>query len=417
MSKRLTQKTFEGFEEQAAPVPRDAAATANSRAAADGPQESFPPPAGAKPVPGRIETGSAKLAELAIDLTGKSVYVIDAHSLIFQVFHAIPEMTGPAGQPVNAIFGFLRDILQLVRNQAPDYLFCAFDLPGKTFRHQLYEGYKASREEMPEDLSPQIGHVQRLLEALQIPVLTAEGFEADDVLGTMAALVERLHGECVLVTNDKDCRQLITDHVCLFNIRKNEFLDTAALAAEWGIRPDQVVDYQALVGDPIDCVPGIPLIGPKLARQLITQYETLESVLDHAQDVGGVKRRESILQHREQALKSRELVRLASDVPLCVDWTQAQVGLDDPTAALKLCEEFGFRSLADQVAKWAGAAASADTGTAWQTNYRTVTTPAQLSRVGWYAAHIRPLRAGHRDHQSGCASGPVGRHFDLLGYR
>lgn len=380
MAKRFTQKVFDGFDEEADSPGADSHPQPPS--GADAPASEYCPhlPA-AGGESDQAGHGVVDAAHMMDDLSGKSVYVIDAHSLIFQVYHAMPEMTGPAGQPVNAIYGFLRDILQLVRNQSPDYMFCAFDLPGKTFRHQLYEAYKADRAEMPEDLVPQIAQIQRLLDALEIPVLASEGFEADDVLGTMAAVVERLHGQCILVTNDKDCRQLITDHVRLFNIRKNEFLDAQSLLNEWGIRPDQVVDYQALVGDPIDNVPGIPLIGPKLAQQLLTQYGSLESILDHAGEISGTKRRESVHQHRQQVLKSRELVRLARDVPLQVDWTMGQVRLLEPARALKLCEEFGFRSLADQIVQWAGGPGPSSSTTSWQAHYQTLTRPEQLAEL------------------------------------
>ena len=218
------------------------------------------------------------------------MWVIDAHSLIHQVFHALPEMTSPKGEPVGAVFGFTRDLLYLLEEKKPDYLFCAFDLPGKTFRHAMYDEYKIQRAEMPEDLVPQIPAIRRVIAALGIPALSCESYEADDVLATVARLTDELGGQCFLVTGDKDCRQLITDRVKVFNIRKNEVFDRDALQAEWGIAPEQVVDFQALVGDSVDNVPGVPLIGPKFARQLLEQYGTLEAVLDHAGDVPGAKR-------------------------------------------------------------------------------------------------------------------------------
>ncbi len=147
--------------------------------------------------------------------------MIDGHSLIHQVFHALPEMTSPRGEPVGAVFGFTRDLMYLIEEKKPDYLFCAFDLPGKTFRHEMYDQYKIQRPEMDVDLVPQIASIRRVLEVLGIPALGIEGFEADDVLATVARLTDELGGECFLVTSDKDCRQLITDRVKIFNIRKN----------------------------------------------------------------------------------------------------------------------------------------------------------------------------------------------------
>lgn len=296
------------------------------------------PAAGGQPV----VSGSESVA-------GGTIWVIDAHSLIHQVFHALPELTSPKGEPVGAVFGFTRDLLFLLEEKRPDYLFCAFDLPGKTFRHAMYGEYKIQRVEMHEDLVPQIPAIRRVIAALGIPALGCESYEADDILATLARLGEGLGGDCYLVTGDKDCRQLISERVKVFNIRKNEVFDAAALWAEWGISPQQVVDFQALVGDSVDNVPGVPLIGPKLARQLLQQYGTLEAVLDHAGEVAGAKRRENLVKFRDQALLSRELVRLNDQVPLRIDWSAGRVGRVDLEAALALFRDFGFRGMGQKL--------------------------------------------------------------------
>ena len=164
----------------------------------------------------------------APDLTGATVYAIDANSLIFQVFHAIPEMTSPRGEPVNAVFGFTRDLLFLLEKKKPDYLFCAFDMSGPTFRHELYDGYKVQRSEMPAELRPQFPKIRRMIAALGIPILELESFEADDILATVARLAEESGGECLVVTGDKDCRQLISDRVSVYNVRKDQVYDALA---------------------------------------------------------------------------------------------------------------------------------------------------------------------------------------------
>jgi DNA polymerase-1 len=279
-------------------------------------------------------------------LEGKTVWVVDSHSLIHQVFHALPEMTSPSGAPVGAVFGFTRDILHLWEDMRPDYLFCAFDLPGKTFRHAMYEPYKAHRPEMDIDLVPQIASIRRVLAAMGIPAVGCEGFEADDVLATIAGLVDRRGGRCFLVTADKDCRQLIRDRVVIHNIRKNAMIDRDALRADWGVAPEQVVDFQALVGDSTDNVPGVPLIGPKLAQQLLQKYGTLDSVLDHADEVSGEKRKQNLREGRAVAMLSRDLVRLAADVPCAIPWSRARPGQADWRRLAALFREFGFRSLA-----------------------------------------------------------------------
>ena len=164
----------------------------------------------------------------------------------------------------------------------------------------MCESYKAQRPAMPETLVPQIPAIRRILAALGIPGARLASFEADDILATVAQEAKRHGADCFLVTADKDCRQLIADRVRVYNIRKNEMFDAAKLREEWGVSPSQVVDYQALVGDSVDNVPGVPLIGPKMARQLLEQYGTLEAVLDHADDVPGEKRRENL---RNSAIK------------------------------------------------------------------------------------------------------------------
>lgn len=290
------------------------------------------------------------------DLTGKTVYVVDAHALIYQVFHALSSanMTSPKGEPVGAVHGFTRDLLDLLERCQPDYLFCAFDRSGPTFRHHLTDTYKANRDEMPVDLRGQITKIRELLNLLQLPAMDLEGFEADDILATMARITTEMGGNCYLVTNDKDCRQLISPSVKLYNIRKAKIYDEQDLLTDWGIRPDQVVDFQALVGDPVDNVPGVPLIGPKIAAELIQRFDTLEGVFANLDQVSGKKRKENLENGQEAAALSRQLVRLDPDVPIEVDWQQGQTDHYDVQAALALCNELGFRSLPERLAQLAG---------------------------------------------------------------
>jgi DNA polymerase-1 len=311
------------------------------------------------------------------DLAGKRVFVVDANSLIFQVFHAIPEMTSPRGQPVNAVFGYTRDMLYLLEQQAPDYLFCAFDLAGPTFRHELFEGYKGTRSEMPEDLAPQFDFVRQTLSALTIPILELEGFEADDILATLARICDEQSAQCFLVSGDKDCRQLLSPQVQIFNIRKNQFFDAAALQADWGIRPDQVIDYQALVGDSVDNVPGVPGIGPKTARELLQTYGTLDELLARAGEVAGTKRRENLQQFADQARLCRKLVALDQEVPLDIDWSAGQVRGFDPEPVLALFTEFGFHSLGQKVKSLMAQRPQVD----WQADYQLISSGEQLAEL------------------------------------
>jgi DNA polymerase I len=314
-----------------------------------------------------------------VDIKGWNVYVVDAHSLIFQVFHAIPEMHSPRGEQVAAVFGFVRDMLYLIEDKKPNALICCFDLSGPTFRDELFDAYKADRSEMPADLVTQIPKIERVLKAMSIPILTCEGYEADDVLATLARICDERGANCFVVTGDKDCRQLITDRVAVFNIRKNQVFDAAALREEWGIAPDQVVDFQALVGDKVDNVPGVPGIGAKTAQQLLESYGTLDNLLEHAAEVPGAKGKK-LLESREQALLSRQLVRLDTQVPVVPDWDASRIGGIDHEAIIELFADFGFRSFVDRVSKLQPAA-GAPTSTAADANYQIIDTPEKLAKL------------------------------------
>lgn len=352
----------------------------------------------ANPEP-RCEVGPPVVPPMS--LAGQTVYVIDANSLIFQVFHAIPEMSSPKGEPVNAVFGFVRDILFIAETREPNYLFCAFDMAGPTFRHELYADYKVHRTEMPDELRPQFPAIRRVLEALGVPILELQSYEADDILATLARVTEELGGDCYLVTADKDCRQLITEHVKVYNARKNLVYGASELAEDWGVAPGQVVDFQALVGDPVDHVPGVPLIGPKLAKELLQKYGTLDAVLDHAHEVSGTKRKQNLIDSRQQALLSRQLVRLDAHVPVEIDWAQGRLGGFDRERALAIFAEYGFHRFGDQLRQLNVTEAPPT----WQADYRLVNTPeafneflAELKRqscisIDTETTHVSPTQA------------------------
>ncbi len=276
-----------------------------------------------------------------------TVYLVDAHSLIFQVFHAIRGMTSPSGLPTNALFGFTRDLLFL-RDLRPDYLVCAFDRAEPTFRSAIYPQYKAHRDEMPNDLQLQMPLIHRLLDAMNVPVVSVAGFEADDVLATLAAAAARRGLEVFLCTSDKDCRQLIDDRVHLYSLRKRAAFGRDELMADWGIKPEQVVDLQTLVGDAVDNVPGVPGIGIKTAAKLLQEYGTLENILANIDRIPGAKRQENLRHGGELIDRARRLVRLATDVPIELDWDGWRLRDLDGPRLRELFQEWGFHSLANQ---------------------------------------------------------------------
>ena len=302
----------------------------------------------------RDMTTDTPAADAPPDLTGKTVLALDTLSRVYQLFHALPEMTAPDGTPVSVIFGLTRDLLDIIEKKKPDYLLCAMDPPGPTFRHEMFEQYKANRAEMPADLVPQIPLVRRLLEVFGIPCLELPGFEADDVLATIATRTVAAGGDCTIATSDKDARQLLGPHVTLLNLRTNQPLGSDELLAEWSIRPDQVVDFLSLVGDAVDNVPGVPGIGPKIASELLQTHGTLDTLLANIDSVSGAKRKENLRAHGDTARAGRELIRLETNVPVEVPWRAAALHQPDAEALGSLLREFGFRSLLGRVVKGGG---------------------------------------------------------------
>src|SRR5579871_489915 len=277
-----------------------------------------------------------------------TLYLVDAHALIFQVFHAIRGMTSPSGMPTNALFGFARDLLFL-RGLRPDYLVCAFDRAEPTFRSAIFPEYKAHRDEMPSDLRLQMPLIHRLLEAMNVPVVSVAGFEADDVLATLAVAGAKRGLEVFLCSSDKDCRQLIGDRVRMYSLRKRQPFGREELLADWGIKPEQVVDLQTLVGDSVDNVPGVPGIGIKTAAKLLQDFGTLENILANIDRIPGAKRQENLRNSAEVIQRARKLVRLATDVPIALDWDGWRLRDLDVPRLRQLFQEWGFHSLSSQL--------------------------------------------------------------------
>jgi DNA polymerase-1 len=279
----------------------------------------------------------------------ETLFIVDMYSLVFQVFHAIPEMTGPSGQPTNAVFGFTRDLQTIRALPGATYLICAVDVAGPSVRNEVFADYKANRSEIPVDLTPQLPRILEVLEGFGIPALGYAGWEADDVIATVVRLASERGIQSRIVTSDKDVRQLLGPMVQVFNVRKSIFYDTESLRADWGVRPDQVIDFQSLVGDAVDNVPGIPLVGPKKASALLQQFGTLEEVLKNADKAPGAKLKENLKTFADQALTSRKLVELNTKLPIEVDWEAARIKPPDRARLRSLFTELGFRRFADEI--------------------------------------------------------------------
>jgi DNA polymerase-1 len=300
-------------------------------------------------------------------------YILDAYSLIYQVFHAIPLMTGPAGQPTQAVFGIFRDLINLERDRKPDYLAAAFDGVGPVFRTELYPEYKAQRAAMPDDLIPQIPVIRRVFEGFNVPVLIHPGYEADDVIATLARRGEERGLDVFICTADKDARQLISDQIRIYNLRKQAVLDAEVLKAEWGVTPSQVVDLLALTGDTSDNIPGVPGIGLKTGAKLLEEFGDLETLLAHTDQVAGAKRKENLRDHAETARLARKLVLLKDDLDLELDWDALKIAPPHTEALRALCIECGFHRFLAEIPDNAKAEKPV-----WEHDYQTIDTPEKL---------------------------------------
>ena len=246
-----------------------------------------------------------------------TLLLVDGSSYLYRAFHAMPDLRNKAGEPTGAVYGVINMLRRLGSDFKADYAACVFDAKGKTFRDDWYPDYKAQRPPMPDDLVRQIEPLHACIRALGWPLLCIEGVEADDVIGTLAREAAGQGIECVVSTGDKDLAQLVNAHVRLVNTMSNEVLDEAGVLAKFGVPPERIVDYFALVGDSVDNVPGVDKVGPKTAAKWLQQYGSLDEIVAHAGDIGG-KVGENLRRHLEFLPLGRKLVTVACDLDLPV---------------------------------------------------------------------------------------------------
>lgn len=279
------------------------------------------------------------------------LFLIDGNSQMYRAYHAIRGLTGPDGRATNAVYGFVTMLRKLVADQRPELVACAFDLAGPTFRSQLAADYKANRPAMPDDLAAQIPYVHRACEALGVPTVACEGFEADDVIGTVAERAAPEGYDVVIVTGDKDMFQLVRDGVRVFNPKDDgTWYDADGVREKFGVAPGLVVDVLALTGDAVDNIRGVPGIGEKGARDLMASFGSLDALLEHAGEVPQKKYREALLANAGLARQSRELARIRRDAPVPFDLEAFRYRGPDRQACYVLFGELGFRSLVGEFA-------------------------------------------------------------------
>jgi DNA polymerase I len=278
--------------------------------------------------------------------TAPRLYLIDGSSQMYRAYHAIRGLTGPDGKSTNAVYGFVTMLRKLVNDHQPQYIAASFDLAGPTFRDDIVTDYKANRAPMPGDLAEQIPWVHEACEAMGVPILTSKRYEADDVIGTLAAKAVAQGFEVAIVTGDKDFFQLVHDGLKVYNPKdEGTWYDAAGVKEKFGVSPEQVVDVLALMGDSIDNIKGVPGIGEKGARDLIAQYGDLETLLAHAAEVPNKRQREGLLNHAEDARQSRSLARIHVDCPVDFDPESMRYRGASRERCFDLFTRLGFRTL------------------------------------------------------------------------
>ncbi len=277
------------------------------------------------------------------------IFLIDASGHIFRAFYAIPELTNSKGLPTNATLGFTNMIRKLLRERKPDYVVAAFDPPGPTLRHEAFEGYKASRDETPEDLLKQLPYVRRVCEALRLPIVEVPGYEADDVIGTLARKAQEAGIEVVIVSEDKDLLQLVDDGVTMFSERQgNVTYDRERVAEKYGVPPESIPDLLALMGDSVDDIPGVKGIGAKGAQMILQEYGTIETAIEHAAEITKMKYGEKLEKDADMARLSKELATVQTDLPIELDLDAFRLEEPDRALARKLFSELEFRSILEE---------------------------------------------------------------------
>jgi DNA polymerase-1 len=273
------------------------------------------------------------------------LFLVDGSNYIYRAFYAIRELSNSKGFPTNAIYGFITMLMKLCRDYDPDYIAIVFDSKGPTFRHEIYEEYKATRKAMPDDLIPQIPYIKDVVRGFSIPVIEEEGMEADDIIGTLVKTYSPKGIDTVIITGDKDLMQLVSDEVILVDTMKDKTYDVEGVKERFGVGPEKVVEILGLAGDTSDNIPGVPGVGEKTALKLIQEFGSIENVLENADRVKNARVRKNLKEYADQARLSRELATIKTDIELDFDMDDFRREEPDAEALKELFKEFEFSSL------------------------------------------------------------------------
>jgi len=340
-------------------------------------------------------------------MTQKTLYLVDGSTYIFRAYFAMPSLTNSEGMATGAIYGFTNMILKLMRDENPDYLAVVFDKSGKSFRNDLYSDYKANRPPAPADLVPQFPVVREVTRALNIPALELENYEADDIIATLATRALDQDVRTVVVTSDKDLMQLVVaDRCSLLDTMKDAHYDPDGVKEKMGVFPHQIVDYLALLGDSVDNIPGVPGIGKKTAATLLGDYESLQGIYDHIDELRG-KRRENLENNKEQAFLAQKLATVDREVPLHIELGEMARKEPDRRALTQLFAKHGFKNLHRQ---FHDADAVEESARIERDGYASVRTPDELEAL------VASLKAADTFALCALTTEPGSHRGELLGY-
>ncbi len=335
----------------------------------------------------------------------KPLILVDGSSYLYRAFHALPPLSNSRGEPTGAVLGVTNMLRRLLDQYQPEHIAVVFDAKGPTFRDELFEDYKAHRPPMPDDLVAQIEPLHEFVRAMGLPLLLESGVEADDVIGTLARQASAAGMAVVISTGDKDMAQLVDPNITLINTMTNTVMDRQGVIDKFGVPPERIIDYLALIGDTSDNIPGVPKVGPKTAVKWLTEYGSLEGIVAHAADIPG-KVGESLRASLELLPLSHQLATIRCDVPLDVGPNDLQRQPPDEAALQALAERLEFSAWRKQSAATTPAAAHgsrtrcrADCRRACEYRlpdnlHRSTTRP-----VADATRRRRPVRLRHRDHQ------------------
>ncbi|HEV7855473.1 MAG TPA: DNA polymerase I [Herminiimonas sp.] len=277
----------------------------------------------------------------------KTLLLVDGSSYLYRAFHALPDLRNAEGAPTGAIYGVINMMRRLRKDFPAAYMVCVFDAKGKTFRDDLYPQYKAQRASMPEDLVRQIEPIHEAVRAMGWPILMVDGIEADDVIGTLTNEAVKHGMEAVVSTGDKDLAQLVNEHVTLINTMSNEKLDIEGVIAKFGVPPERIIDYLTLIGDTVDNVPGVDKVGPKTAVKWLTQYGTLDGIIEHAAEIKGAVG-ENLRRALDWLPQAKALITVKTDCDLSAHMTSIVESLvqkpEDKDAMIEFFKRNGFKS-------------------------------------------------------------------------